>query len=367
MIDVNNGALLNDIENEQLEEYVENNFQMAYLVDQVMHNNNKERALMEVYEKHRKEILEAFEIELDDPIDYFLGRVGNSIFRFVLTHPDADHFTGLARLEKEMSNSSLTISNFWSLPSTKSIESFKSDNEEESWKTFLEWRDRSFHRNYTQGASAKYFNINEDGSSGGDGISVLSPDAKIVTDAHERYASKKDIYNNASYILKLQQGKANVILGGDAFGNQGSTSPSDVPTENYMPNAWKHVLDSIPKEIENVDLLKASHHGLESGYHDKAVERMNPKITIVSEGKKQDQDAQSRYPNATLSTRWYGTIVADVHESGEVVIWTRKFRGDHDSLDLTNELGFYFNKKSFLHRGSLVYRSLQELYRRQQH
>ncbi len=140
------------------------------------------------------------------------------------------------------------------------------------------------------------------------------------------------------------------------FGNYGSTSPADEPQDENMPNAWQYILNSHHYEypanrvLPDVTLLKASHHGLESGYHDKAVPLMNPKLTIVSEGPKTDADAQHKYPNKAMSTRLYGNIVADVYDDGQILVWTQKSEPQHGSLDRTNSTGYFLNAKSVVNR-----------------
>ena len=325
VVDINNGKTLTDNEENHFKQLQKESKQLTYLV-------------------------ERYTIELDDPIDYLRHKIGcRTIIRFILTHPDCDHLTGMARLQQEMNAGSLAVYNFWNLDTIKKINEFKSDEEEESWNTYQKWKNKDFSRSYTRGDSYQYFNLDREGNPPGDGIHILSPDKKLLEDAKNRFPTKPDIYNNTSYILLLKYGQAKIILGGDAFGSEGSTSPSNNPQDGTLPNAWQYLLNTTDhNQLKNIALLKASHHGLESGLHPKAVELMNPQITIISEGPKQDQDAQPRYPNQTLSTRFYGTIVADVFVDGTVRLWTRKFRKNHGSRSEKNSLGFFLNDKSFL-------------------
>ena len=47
--------------------------------------------------------------------------------------------------------------------------------------------------------------------------------------------------------------------------------------------------------VANADILLAPHHGRESGYHTDFVKKVNPKLTIVSDGKIVDSSANNRY------------------------------------------------------------------------
>lgn len=303
-----------------------------------------------------EEIKRKWNIALQDPITYLQGLGVRDIFRLIITHPDADHFTGLHRLKDEMDNTRLTISNFWHIGDKKVIADFKSDDEEQSWKVYKAWQQAPFSRTYRRGDKIKYFN-QDDANGIGDGMFILSPSDALVNDAHTRFESKSDIYNNASFVLMLICGKAKLIFGGDAFGNSGSSSPADDPQEGNMPNAWKDILNSTldgykaSQVLPNTSLLKASHHGLESGFHDKAVPMMNPKITIISEGAKTETDAQHRYPNETLSTRFYGNIVADVYDTGQIDLWTSISRPEQGSTTQKNAQGYFFNNKSIRGQG----------------
>lgn len=358
MVDINNSFTLSDDQVLQAKDLIKKKYINEYLLEHIR-LGSEEKALRALGRKYAKVIAEAYDIGLDDPVEYLLNTIGvHEIFRFILTHPDTDHMTGLARLQQEIDSGALTMSNFWNLPTIKTITDFKSDEEKASWKTYEVWRNSSFSRTFLKGSKNKYFNRDEASNPPGDGIYILSPDEQLLADAHERYDSKSDIYNNASYILKIVYGEARIILGGDAFGSEGSTSPGNEPQDDNLPNAWQYLLNTTPGWIKDVTLLKASHHGLESGFHPEAVELMNPKITIVSEGEKQDQDVQHRYPDETLSTRFYGTIVVDAYDTGEVVLWTREYREDHGSLALSNDFGLWLNAKSYVLKDSLLHRPL---------
>lgn len=74
-------------------------------------------------------------------------------------------------------------------------------------------------------------------------------------------------------------------------------------------------------------ILKAPHHGRDSGYCADFVRCVNPGYTIVSVGKKPDTDASNKYRYwcpATFSTRFEGTIHARLFAGGRVEIRNRE-------------------------------------------
>ena len=94
-----------------------------------------------------------------------------------------------------------------------------------------------------------------------------------------------------------------VILGGDA-----------------EEEVWENLVETYGDDLK-CDVLKASHHGRDSGYHLRAVQTMNPKHVIVSVGKKPGTDASGKYyrqESEVLSTRWRGNISLTIDALGEM-------------------------------------------------
>ena len=68
---------------------------------------------------------------LTNPIDYVKDRGWNSIFRFILSHPDMDHMDGLERLVNKVG-----IANFWDTGYERDKPSFENSfYREEDWDT----------------------------------------------------------------------------------------------------------------------------------------------------------------------------------------------------------------------------------------
>lgn len=240
-----------------------------------------------------------FEDLLVDPLEYWKNRfTGESIFRFIATHPDMDHLSGLYRLVHQ---EKVPILNFWDINHQKKFteEDFKnSPYDYRDWQTYQELR-AGKHSN-------KVLNLHR-GDRGqywvDDGIAILSPTLDL-----ERRAKEKDDYNIASYVLWVQCGDFVLVLGGDADNE----------------NAWPDIMDYVDDDIlSKVTILKASHHGRKTGYYQPIVRAMSPRYTIVSVGKKPDNDASQLYAqySEVISTRYYGTIIAHCYEDGSVKLY----------------------------------------------
>ena len=123
--------------------------------------------------------------------------------------------------------------------------------------------------------------------------------------------------NNLSYVLKVSHAGIQIVLAGDA-----------------EEDAWKSMVDYYGEDLK-CDVLKASHHGRDSGYYQEAVKLMNPQYTIVSVGKKPETDASNKYRQYTTdsvwSTRWKGTITVTVDSSGKGTINSAKREEIHAS------------------------------------
>jgi competence protein ComEC len=147
----------------------------------------------------------------------------------------------------------------------------------------------------------------ERGSSGqfwdDDNIEIVHPTAdyvESVNDENEDYSDENQVFNDLSYVLKMTHGNQSVLLCGDV-----------------MKHAWNDIIDDKGLGFfEDVTVLKASHHGRKSGFHQEVVEAMDPDYVILSVGAKPDTDAHQQYKSAcgddteVLSTRQHGTITA---------------------------------------------------------
>ncbi|MFK5893114.1 MAG: MBL fold metallo-hydrolase [Pseudomonadota bacterium] len=69
-----------------------------------------------------------------------------------------------------------------------------------------------------------------------------------------------------------------------------------IPGDNEPPS-WKALLEqsAFVEATKNAHIFLASHHGRESGYYSELFKTIAPKLCIVSDGRKQNTDAVSRY------------------------------------------------------------------------
>lgn len=244
---------------------------------------------------------------LIDPVDYYRDHLdGRSIFRYVQTHPDMDHMSGLHRFFWQ---EKVTLENFWDVEHKKELDENDFTNSRYSWEDWLVYSllrqgigpDDSKHRVITnlRGAVGQYWTDDE--------IEVLSPCHKLIDDC-----DASDEYNDCSYVLKISYGGRSVILPGDA-----------------EAAAWSSMLGELEPGVLACDVLKAAHHGRESGYHEEAVDAMSPELVICSVGEKPSTDASDEYKShgaKVLSTRYHGTILVTLWHDGD--IWVNNHKGD---------------------------------------
>lgn len=233
-----------------------------------------------------------YDIKLTNPITYIKSLDFNSVFRFIFTHPHMDHLTGVNELNDE-----LGITNFWIVKNSFSQDQSKlTDSQKKDWKLYKKYRDTTENKldditvvRPIEGTSNKYWND--------DKITILAPNADLI-----KKSKDGDNRNIMSYVLLIEYGGHKIILGGDA-----------------EEDTWKYIYETYPDLIKDVTILKASHHGRDSGYYQPAVKHMNPEYTIVSVGKKPSTDASNKYRqycDNVWSTRWKGNIRFELNSDG---------------------------------------------------
>lgn len=235
-----------------------------------------------------------YSIDLTNPIAH-IKAIGKPVFRYIQTHPDLDHMRGLATLKAE----GLGITNFWDTKHQKKPD-FNSDSDKEHWQEYQRLRIGNgavtvlqLYRDH----KGVFWNQEPESVNGGDGIEILAPTPDLI-----REAIQAENWNNLSYVLRVNIHGITAIFGGDA-----------------EEEVWEDIVKRYGAGLK-CDVLKASHHGRDSGYHQKAVELMSPKYTIVSVGKKPDTDASNKYRacgSKVWSTRWKGNITIDVGPEGK--------------------------------------------------
>jgi hypothetical protein len=245
--------------------------------------------------------LAALEAALVNPIDWYSERFySEDLWRFILSHPDEDHMSGL-RCVLQRESFGTTV--FWDLPHTKM------PGEPEDYLTTEAYLDAALYHLMRAGRPfqnlvwpqvlqperfdlARYW---ED-----DGIEILSP-----SHAEVAYWDAQEKWNDMSYMLRVNYAGRSVLLPGDV-GQPG----------------WDALAAACPNI--SADVLIASHHGRKTGFPDNGViTRIGPKAVIISSDKlPAEHDATPRYRNAAngnvFSTRQHGTIQIKLWADSEV-------------------------------------------------
>ncbi len=195
-----------------------------------------------------------------NPIAYMRDFGIESVFRFILTHPDMDHMGGIEDFFKAFSPA-----NFWDTDNTcdKDFSGGGGPHSEDDWKFYKALRDGKPQDSPKRlvlhsDARGKYFNEFEDGKSGGDGLYILAPTEELVAAANE-----SDDYNDASYVLLYRSAGGRIIFGGDSH-----------------DATWEHILNKHEADVKDVDILIAPHHGRASSRTYEFLDVLNPKVTF---------------------------------------------------------------------------------------
>lgn len=195
-----------------------------------------------------------------NPIDYLKSFGVDNIFRFISSHPDMDHLDGIEAFFSEFSPL-----NFWDTNNNKEMPDFDTRRyREEDWDFYKSLRDGTMSgapKRLTLHSDdrGKYFNENEDGSTGGSGLYVLAPTPQLVTDSNE-----SGDYNDCSYVLLYRtSNNKRVVIGGDSH-----------------DASWEHILATHAADLKDIDLLIAPHHGRDSDRSYDFLDVLKPKLTF---------------------------------------------------------------------------------------
>ncbi len=230
------------------------------------------------------------ERKLTDPIEYIKSLKLSSIFRFILTHPDMDHMSGLNQLANNFK-----IINFWDTQNKKSIDNSTWDEspyDRKDWEKYLSFKNKE--------ASPKYiinYRGDEDRYWTDDSITILSPSHNLIKNANET-----EEFNHLSYVLLLEHRGFRILFCGDA-----------------SAEAWEEILDDCGKSSLQADILLASHHGSKNNIFKPALEAISPSFVIVSVAEGVDY-AYQFYKNLAnknvYSTKDKGNIILEINDYG---------------------------------------------------
>jgi beta-lactamase superfamily II metal-dependent hydrolase len=238
---------------------------------------------------------------LVDPIDWFRATIGTHMWRFVLTHPDKDHMSGIRRLLSE--SREIDVLHFWDYDHTRTRTERDYPYNPAGW---LDWRwYEGFHHQRTWEGVTWPKRIHPlRGDTGNfwtdDSLEILSPSRTLIADCDAR-----DEYNDSSYVIKISHGRTSRAL-----------APGDVEDKG-----WNEMIEAGLRLRANV--LVASHHGRNSGYSERALDLIRPEVVIISSDEiPAKEDAIDKYKRRAqvFSTREHGTLTVRMHDGGDLEI-----------------------------------------------
>lgn len=239
---------------------------------------------------------------------------GKIITRFISTHPDDDHISGLEEYENQIG-----INNFYCVENKAT----KSD-ETDDFNKYCELRDGSKHYYLFKGCRRKWMNITDE-ERGSSGITCLWPittneDFKSALQTAKEGGSP----NNISPILQYSLDNGAKIM--------------------WMGDLEKDFIEKIKKDVEwrEIDILFAPHHGRDSGkLPAEVLQKLNPKIVIIGEAPSVNLNYYQGYDTITQNSA--GDIVFECVEN-KVHIYVSKENYSVDYLDdeyLSDTYGIY--------------------------
>lgn len=254
----------------------------------------------------------------DNPIVYLKENIGvESIFRFIISHPDMDHIDGIRDLYTEF-----PIFNTWDSVNNKSIaiDGYFSGYNKEDWQFYTQLRAGQIT------TTKRLTNYDTDSNSywKEDGIQILCPSKELVKRANEC-----SDYNDASYVLLYRVTKTGgkvwkIIFAGD----------SD-------DHSWEHILKEHKDDVSSVDLLFAPHHGRDSGRSYEFLKTLNPRVTLLGNASSKHL-AYSCYPPIRITNNQAGYVVIDISETAmNFYVKNYDFARDYKSRRGWTEPGYY--------------------------
>ena len=221
----------------------------------------------------------------DNPIQYLKKYGIDSIFRFIVTHPDMDHLDGIQDLYTEFN-----ITNTWDTDNNKTIAAdanFAGYNKED-WEFYLKLRSGKI----TDTKRLTYFAKQDNLYYSEDNIKILCPTPDLLKNANEC-----GDYNDSSYVILFTPPKSN---GGNWKFLFAGDSDDD---------SWEYILVNHKEEVTNVDVLFAPHHGRDSGRSYEFLKILTPTVTLFG-------NASSKH----LAYNCYKPIRITNNQAGYIII-----------------------------------------------
>jgi beta-lactamase superfamily II metal-dependent hydrolase len=260
----------------------------------------------------------------DNPIEYLKKLTTNRIFRFIITHPDMDHLDGIEDLYEIFKPI-----NTWDTDNNKHIDlsNFCAKYNKEDWNFYKKLRDRL----YTDTKRLTYYsNTTPCQYWDSDNINVLCPTQKLVKEANEN--SSED-YNDVSYVIlftppKKGGGHWKIIFGGDSH-----------------DASWKHIINTYEKEVSNIDILFAPHHGRSSQRDWSFLDVLKPTLTLMGNASS-EYLAYDKYTGLHITNNQAGYIILDISPDAiKVYVKNKNYAADFCKDQNLNGLPVYDREK----------------------
>lgn len=232
-----------------------------------------------------------------NPVDYIISEFKNrEIFRFILTHPDMDHMSGIKRLFVEK-----YVRNFWDTKNNKYIDPdtwANSPYDKGDWDYYQDIRQSDENPRVLE----LYRDAVADCCWVDDGIRILTPTEGSVNEANEN----KD-WDHLSYVLMVEYAERKILLGGDA-----------------TKKSLEDIIEYYDEGYLKSDVLFAPNHGSPNHISKEILDVINPYLTVVSvaEGVDYARDLYSRY-GIVLSTKYYGNVWVKIKDTGNIIFKTQ--------------------------------------------
>ncbi|KKN13846.1 hypothetical protein LCGC14_1002170 [marine sediment metagenome] len=191
--------------------------------------------------------------------------------QIIISHPDLDHLADILNLASFSFHRFSRPHNITKNEIQEKINKSENETQKDIFREYLSLTEK-YKYNVTPETDPTRPENN-----GGVNIELFYPLPDIMTNRT----------NNHSIVALISYASSKVMLTGD---NESAS--------------WKELLvdQRFQKEIENTDIILASHHGRESGYYPDLFKFFKPDLTIVSDGHVCDTSATSRY--SAISKGW---------------------------------------------------------------
>ena len=185
------------------------------------------------------------------------------IHYMIITHPHLDHIDDILKFDE---NEPTVLWRAKAITNDEVMEGVR-DCDKPKFEKYCEVNDR-FNRTISS---------NEDPSSGEpfDGMTVTKYSTKLCD---------KSNFNNFSPVTIVRLDKIKIVICGD---NESASF------EKLMNQS------GFQEDVSEADILVAAHHGRETGYYKDFVDKVNPRLTIISDSSKSSTTAQTKYTSAS--------------------------------------------------------------------